>query len=98
MGKYKQIHQASAVMYSMNSREYDVAGTASPSMPPPTVHTERQGRTVLAYLLRNMSQSKQARETYISRIEGSGEYSAKQHCNLNEVITAMYYITKFFDL
>ena len=40
------VEQASAVMYSMRSREYDVAGAASispPSMPSPTEHTERSG-------------------------------------------------------
>ena len=38
--------QASAVMSSMRSREYDVAGAAStapPSVPSPTEHTERSG-------------------------------------------------------
>ena len=40
------IKQASAVLYSMRSREYDVAGAASvspPSMPSHTEHTERSG-------------------------------------------------------
>ena len=40
------VDQASAVMYSMRSRDYDVAGAAStspPSMPSPTEHTEHSG-------------------------------------------------------
>ena len=60
------LRQASAVMYSMRSRENDVAGAASTS-PSLSALTYRafwtiRGRTLLAYLLRNMSLSKQARK------------------------------------
>ena len=59
------LQQASAVMYSMRSREYDVAGAASTPLPQ-CLHLQsilnNQGRTLLAYLLRNMSLSKQARK------------------------------------
>ena len=66
------VPQASAVIYSMRSREYDVAGAAStfPSLNAYRAYWTIRGRTLLAYLLRNKSLSKQARETYISRIVG----------------------------
>ena len=60
------INQASAVMYSVRSREYDVAGATSASPLPQCLYLQCilnvQGRTLLAYLLRNMSQSKQERK------------------------------------
>ena len=61
-----ELVQASADMYSMRSREYDVARGSKYIPLPQGLHLQSilndQGRTPLAYLLRNMSLSKQARK------------------------------------
>ena len=61
----QDLMQASAVMYSMRSREYDVLQGQQVHPPPQCLHLQcilnDQGRTLLSYLLRNMSLSKQAR-------------------------------------
>ena len=65
--------QALAVMYSMRSREYDVAGatsTSPPTMPPPTVHIERSEANSPSVFTSKHVSVKAGKETYISRIVG----------------------------
>ena len=62
-------------MYSMRSREYDVAGAASvtypsPSMPSPTMHIERSGANSPSVFTSKHVSVKAGKETYISRIVG----------------------------
>ena len=67
------LDQASAVMYSMRSREYDVAGAAStppPSVPSPIEHTERSGVNSPSVFTSKHISVKAGKKTYISRILG----------------------------
>ena len=64
-------------MYSMRSREYDFARAASaspPSMPPPTVHTERSGANCPSVFTSKYVSVKAGNETYFSRIVGGEEF------------------------
>ena len=65
------LDQASAVMYSTRSREFDVAGAASappPSVHSPTEHTERSGANSPSVFTSKHVSVKAGKETHISRI------------------------------
>ena len=85
------LRQASAVIYSMRSHEYDVAGVAStspPSMPSPTVHTERSGANSPSVFTSKHVSVRAGKETYISRIAGGEVFllCARWQCKMFVVL------------